>query len=353
MTDHREQDSRFRALLAEYDPPLRRLAAVYEGDPALAENLLQEIRLALWRALPAFRGDGSERAFVYRVAHNRALTHVARRRPEEAADLSEAEEVADGAPDPEQIALERMETLELRERVAALPVGLRQGTMLVLEGLSNGEISEVLGISEGNVAVRLVRAKQQLRQEGAGRNEDWEELRQEWMDSASDAAATLRAVKLRRAPARLQSGVVVLAAVSLAGFVGSLWVLLHQSAMAYTFGLLFWSAYSPLVGYWRTREPADEAALPALSAMERRIRRLERSAGWLELGRALLGVETLLCAVFWVVLARGGASGWAWIVWGILPAGGLGYAGLSAMLRRVRQERERLRTMAEEMRSDL
>jgi hypothetical protein len=178
-------------------------------------------------------------------------------------------------------------------------------------------------------------------------NEEWEDLREEWKDSFSDAAATLRAMKMRRPPVALRSGVLVW--VSLAGLVGSLWVLLHRSAMAYTFGVIFWSAYFPLAGYWSTREPADEAALPALSAMEQRVRRLERSAGWLELGRALMGVETLLCAVFWVVLARGGASGWGWIVWVILPAGLLGYASLSAMLARVRGERERLAAMVQEM----
>jgi RNA polymerase sigma-70 factor (ECF subfamily) len=164
----REQESRFEALLAEFDAPLRRLAAVYERDASLAEDLLQEIRMALWRALPGFRGVCSRRTFVYRVAHNRALTHLARRRPE-AAELTEAEEVADARPDPEKAMAERMEREELRERVAALPLALRQVTMLVLEGLSHAEISEVLGISEGNVAVRLMRAKQQLRGEGARR----------------------------------------------------------------------------------------------------------------------------------------------------------------------------------------
>lgn len=164
----REQESRFERLLGEYDAPLRRLAAVYEQDRAAAEDLLQEIRLALWRALPGFRGDCSERTFVYRVAHNRALTQVARRRPE-ATDLSAAEEVADAGLDPEESLAQKGEQEELRARVAALPMGLRQVTMLVLEGLSHGEISEVLGISPGNAAVRLTRAKQQLRREGERR----------------------------------------------------------------------------------------------------------------------------------------------------------------------------------------
>jgi RNA polymerase sigma factor (sigma-70 family) len=155
------QAGTFEELLVRYDAALRRLAAAYEQDAGLREDLLQEIRLALWRAMPAFRGDCSERTFVYRVAHNRALTHVARRHAEPA-ELEEAEDVADAGPGPEEDVARRMERATLRERVAALPVTLRQVTMLVLEGLSHGEISEVLGISEGNVAVRLARAKRQL-----------------------------------------------------------------------------------------------------------------------------------------------------------------------------------------------
>lgn len=162
------QAGAFEELLVRYDAALRRLAAAYEGDLSLAEDLVQEIRLALWRAMPAFRGDCSERTFVYRVAHNRALTHVARRHAEQA-ELEEAEDVADEGPGPEEHLARRMEQVELRERVAALPLTLRQVTMLVLEGLTHGEISEVLGISEGNVAVRLTRAKKQLQEGGATR----------------------------------------------------------------------------------------------------------------------------------------------------------------------------------------
>lgn len=105
---------------------------------------------------------------MYRVAHNRALTHVARRHAEEA-ELEEGEEMADARPGPEEEVTRGMERAELRERVAALPLGLRQVTMLVLEGLTHGEIGAVLGISAGNVAVRLARAKRQLQGEGVRR----------------------------------------------------------------------------------------------------------------------------------------------------------------------------------------
>ena len=74
-------DGELDELLVRHEPALRRLAASYERDPALREDLVQEMLLALFRALPAWRRECSERTFVYRVANHRALSHLASRRP--------------------------------------------------------------------------------------------------------------------------------------------------------------------------------------------------------------------------------------------------------------------------------
>jgi hypothetical protein len=182
-------------------------------------------------------------------------------------------------------------------------------------------------------------------------NEEWKDLEEAWQ--AADQPVQARRMRMGKHPGPRRTLTIVAAAVSLAGFVGSLWVLLHQSAMAYTFGIIFWSAWFSLGGYWvSTREPADEAALPAISALERRLRRLERSGDWLQFGRTLVGVETLLCVGFWVVLGHGETSAWGWIMWVIVPAGVLTYASLSAMLQRVRQQREGLAAIAGELGQD-
>jgi RNA polymerase sigma-70 factor (ECF subfamily) len=154
----------FDRVVQEHGPALRRLVAAWERDRAVREDLLQEILLALWRALPTFRGDASERTFVLRVAHNRALTH--RFRPHRRTEpLAEVVELGDGRPSPEAdaAAAERLE--HLRRALRALPVPARQVLTLSLEGLSGAEIAQVLGITEGNVAVRLTRARRALREE--------------------------------------------------------------------------------------------------------------------------------------------------------------------------------------------
>ncbi|HEX3457642.1 MAG TPA: sigma factor, partial [Candidatus Baltobacteraceae bacterium] len=57
---------------------IKRIALSYERQAHLVEELVQDVYLAIWRALPSFRGDSSLRTFVARIATNRAVTHVAR-----------------------------------------------------------------------------------------------------------------------------------------------------------------------------------------------------------------------------------------------------------------------------------
>jgi RNA polymerase sigma factor (sigma-70 family) len=150
-------------VLRAYEPALRRLAASYERDPALREDLVQEMLFALFRALPSWRRECSERTFVYRVAHNRALSHLAQRRAP-VDGLECAASVPDPAPLPEEVAAASQQHGALLAALRRIPVGQRQLLTMALEGLAPREIAEVLGITENNVAVRLTRARAALRE---------------------------------------------------------------------------------------------------------------------------------------------------------------------------------------------
>lgn len=157
-------DEQFNRLLREHGPALRRLAAAWEREPAAQEDLVQEILFALWRALPRFRGDCSERTFVFRVAHNRALTHRFRMRLE-GVELEEAAHVRDPTPSPEDAAEGAQKLQRLMHALQKLPVAARQVLTLSFEGLDRSEIAEVLGITENNTGVRLMRARRLLQEE--------------------------------------------------------------------------------------------------------------------------------------------------------------------------------------------
>ena len=141
---------------------IRRIAAAHEANASAREDLVQDILLALWRALPGFRGEGSLRSFVARVAANRAVTHVQRAvgRPA-AADLPCDLASPDASPESAAIALD--ETARLAAAVRALPLGLREPALLALEGLSPAEIAGVLGLTPNAVAIRMTRARSALR----------------------------------------------------------------------------------------------------------------------------------------------------------------------------------------------
>ena len=156
------REARLERLLQEYGAAVARLCAAYERNPAERDDLWQEITFALWKALEGFRGDCSEKTFVYRVARNRALTHRFRRR-HVSASISEAGELPDPRSDPAAAAEATSERERLLRNVRRLPETLRGAVVLRLEGLNDREIADVLGVTTNNVAVRLTRARDALR----------------------------------------------------------------------------------------------------------------------------------------------------------------------------------------------
>ena len=155
-------ERQFDRLLAANGPALSRLAASYTNTTSDRDDLLQDIAVALWQALRQFRGECSERTFLFRIAHNRAVAHLARHRAQPVA--AEEIEIHDPLPDPEASLANDERVDRLRRAIHRLPVVYRQVITLSLEGFGYGEIADVLGISENNVGARLTRARQMLRE---------------------------------------------------------------------------------------------------------------------------------------------------------------------------------------------
>ena len=158
------REDQFARMMRDHGPSVARLASAYERNPASRDDLVQDIALALWRALPSFRGECSERTLVFRIAQNRALTHSSLRRRADSRTVDDPPDVADKRATPEMEASASQLRERLLEAVRSLPDGHREVMALLLEGMTNGEIGEVLGISEGNVAVRATRARKELRE---------------------------------------------------------------------------------------------------------------------------------------------------------------------------------------------
>lgn len=157
-----ELELRLTGLLAAHGSALARLAGSYVRATHDRDDLLQDIFVAIWRALPRFRGECSERTFIFRIAHNRAIAYITRRQLP-IGDVPDEIDVEDSRPNPEQTLSAEQEGQRILNAVQRLPVNHRQVVTLMLEGLSYSEIADVLGISETNVGARLTRARQMLR----------------------------------------------------------------------------------------------------------------------------------------------------------------------------------------------
>ena len=151
----------FERIVADYGPLISRIAMSYEADPGLREDLTQQILLAVWQALPSFRGDSALKTFIARIAQNRAISYVAREvRQPRLAEMPERVEAND--PSPEDSAIDASERRSLVEATRQLPLPQRQVIILVLEGFTYAEISEMLNIAPNALALRLSRAKSAL-----------------------------------------------------------------------------------------------------------------------------------------------------------------------------------------------
>lgn len=149
-------------VVREFAPALARIAASYERDPALRDELLQEVLIAVVSSLPRLKQAGSLKPFVFRIAHNRCLTHVTQRMRERAKQ-EPFNDLAAKTTDQERALIERERSHRLLEAIRQLALPYRQVMTLILEDMSYDEIAEALAISVANVGIRVNRAKQQLK----------------------------------------------------------------------------------------------------------------------------------------------------------------------------------------------
>jgi RNA polymerase sigma-70 factor (ECF subfamily) len=140
-----------------------------------AEDAAQEAFLKIWRA-QGWRDLRDERAYVARTAWRAAVDRVrdspSRRTPPrgQGGMAMEPEEIADGGRGPEEIALSANWEANLHRLIDSLPEDLRQPLALSAE-MNSREIAAAMGIPEGTVRTRLMRARQMLREKMAAMEE--------------------------------------------------------------------------------------------------------------------------------------------------------------------------------------
>jgi len=138
------------------------------GDPALAEDLSQEIFLRIFKYLPKFKGKSSLKTWVYRVSLNCCRSRLGRRSRRGRAFVEIEDERFDQMPTPAEGTDARVKRREASEVVgqalAQLPIKFREAVVLRdISGLAYDEIAVVLDVRLGTVRSRIARGREGLR----------------------------------------------------------------------------------------------------------------------------------------------------------------------------------------------
>lgn len=135
-------------------------AHAFTNSAADRDDLFQEILVAVWQALPRFKGSAKLSTYVYRVAHSCALNWKrSRQRYQHKLDRF-ALETPELTASPEQ----RERVAWLYAKIHQLPPLDRTLILLHLDKLSYADMADITGLTESNIGVRLHRIKQQLTQ---------------------------------------------------------------------------------------------------------------------------------------------------------------------------------------------
>ncbi|HKZ17828.1 MAG TPA: sigma-70 family RNA polymerase sigma factor [Geobacteraceae bacterium] len=165
----------FKAIHASYRPRIYRYLARLVGQNE-AEDLTQEVFVRVSRALPDFRGDAKISTWIYRIATNVATDRLRSRsfketQRDKAIPPGEGSiQDVDALPEEKNSSLERQLMREemsscVHDYLNTLPENYRAiVTLSEIEGLSNQEIAEVLGLTLDAVKIRLHRGRAKLKE---------------------------------------------------------------------------------------------------------------------------------------------------------------------------------------------
>jgi RNA polymerase sigma factor (sigma-70 family) len=163
----RGDETAFTALVGRYKKPLYRYVHRYVHNEAEAQDILQEALIAAWRGLKSYDPNRPLEFWLRRIALNKCRDRARRLAVRRILlpwgnGLREAA-APDPAPPIDESLVENEQLKRARDAIDALPAKLRDPLILTaIEGLSQAEAAEILGITVKAVEGAVYRAKRQL-----------------------------------------------------------------------------------------------------------------------------------------------------------------------------------------------
>ena len=153
----KDLNRQFESYYNEYQDMVHTLCLGYsKGDQDLTNDLVQETFINLWKALPKFEARSSPKTWIYRICVNTCLLHIRKNKNKKTEALETNHSGIAEEPRTDK------NYTELYQAIGQLKELDRIIIMLVLDDLKYAEIAEITGITESNLRVKILRAKQKL-----------------------------------------------------------------------------------------------------------------------------------------------------------------------------------------------
>ncbi len=158
----KDLENTFINALEEHQHKLLRICLVYAKDEDDTKDLFQEVLVNIWKSMPAFKGNSAIGTWMYRITLNvclRLKTKEIKKQKKLLRLDSRAINIykADASED-----CQREQLLQLRNCIKKLNEADKAVITLYLEELPYKEISQVTGLTENNIAVKIKRIKKKL-----------------------------------------------------------------------------------------------------------------------------------------------------------------------------------------------
>ena len=156
-----ERTDIFLRRISENKSIIHKVCNIYSNNSEEKKDLMQEITLQLWKAFPSFKEQSLFSTWMYRVAFNTAVTNIRK---------SKRNPLYEAISEKQYQIIEKEDIPNLDEEINRLykAIGrlndIEKGIILLyLEKKSYAEIGEIMGLSEKNISVRIVRIKSKLK----------------------------------------------------------------------------------------------------------------------------------------------------------------------------------------------
>ncbi|WP_436414832.1 RNA polymerase sigma factor [Petrimonas sp.] len=155
----KETEKEFINLIEQHSRLIYKICYMYASDSDELNDLYQEILINLWRSHGSFKGEAKYSTWIYRIGLNTCVSYIRQksRRPSLVPLTVDLESIAEDENNVEQL----RELYRLINQLSKIEKAI---ALLYLEEKTYDEIGEIVGITRGNVAVKLNRIKTKLKE---------------------------------------------------------------------------------------------------------------------------------------------------------------------------------------------